>query len=156
MRGSEAFFRAIFLLHHEPTTSPMKNNYSQKYDFGSVPQNLMAELMLLSGFKSFTPEPVVKALHENQHIFRSFVWGRFDGYAELITLRDMKRGFDNYNADTLYILTEEKNVNDITKLLRDTCPPDELIVESEENTSKKLGSYNYPTSSVRLIRAWWD
>lgn len=112
-------------------------------------QELIFELMKIATFNEFDGEVVVKSLRENSDLWTGAIFGRFDGYSELITLRDLP---DYYNADTLYVLVptgKEKAM----KTLANTWSADEIDYEDSNTAGSKLGT-SHPNAS--LLRVWWD
>lgn len=118
-------------------------------------QSIVAQLMEASSFNDFDGKAVVKKLEENEELWKGFVWGRFDGYSELITLRDI--GSECYNADTLYILPTPGKEDALKKLAK-TFSADEVDWVEGKEAGHLLGSYGPSTNSAKkvILRVWWD
>lgn len=122
-------------------------------------QKVVFDLMKLSSFNNFDGESVVKLLEENEKLWTGAIWGRFDGYAELIPLRDI--GENIYNADTLYILATKAGDAELELLVSKNFDADEVDYLSNSEASSKLGSYgsearDNPDGKSRVLRVWWD
>lgn len=118
-------------------------------------QDLYFELMKLASFNGFDGEKVVKSLKDNTNLWRGAIFGRFDGYAELIPLRDIQSG--NYNADTLYITPVKHNADKLRELA-ETWNADEVDWIDADKACSLLG-YSSPETRVdnkQLLRIWWD
>jgi len=123
------------------------------------PQELIFELMKGASFNNFDGEAVVSSLLENRELWIGCVAGRFDGFFELIPLRDLPEG---WNVDTVYISCPRDRVQDLVALVR-TWRPDEVGILSDDDASEKMGvSVNSLKEEVdftrpcRVIRVWWD
>ncbi len=115
-------------------------------------QQIVAELIKASSFNDFDGEDCVECLTGTKHMWDGFVWGRFDGYNELITLRDIH--YDTYNADTLYILAKPEYADALELAIIKTLNPDEIDWVDSLDAANMLGcsgQYN-----KRLLRCWWD
>lgn len=125
-------------------------------------QKIQIERLRLGSFNALDGNYVADRLGMNQHLWLSFLFGRFK-YSWLIELKDLPDGY--VNADTLYILANKKNL----PLLLDeinTWSADEVGWATSEDsyesigmTPKELasafGSYPFP-AHLAVVRAWWD
>lgn len=131
-------------------------------------QQIQIDRIKLSSFNSFDGEKVANDLIKNEHLWISFVWGRFGGIYDLIELRDLKGG--HINADTLIILTTKDKWQELKSLIS-KWHADEVGYNQGDDTFfgtppcsiRKSDSYNVYTalgSSLDkdqiLVRIWWD
>jgi hypothetical protein len=115
-------------------------------------QTIVAELIKQSSFNNFDGDVCVDVLTENEELWDGFVWGRFDGYNELITLRDIKS--NQYNADTLYILAKQGRGAELKSIITEQLRPDEISFVESTVASVLLGASG--TYNKVLLRCWWD
>jgi len=125
-------------------------------------QKIQLTRLRLRSFNFLDGNDVADSLARNQHLWQSFIFGRFK-YGWLIELRDLP---DDYlNADTLYILTYKDNLSVLLDVIS-TWSADEVGwvgAESSEGpigmTSKELasafGSHPFP-ADLAVVRVWWD
>lgn len=122
-------------------------------------QKVVFDLMKLSSFNSFDGESIVELLEGNEKLWEGAIWGRFDGFSELIPLRDINGG--NYNADTLYILASKAGDAELELLVAKNFSADEIDYLSNKEASDKLGSWggegrDNPDGKSKVLRVWWD
>jgi hypothetical protein len=105
--------------------------------------------MKLASFNEFDGEFVGQSLRQNQHLWKAFVFGRWQ-YFDLIELRDLADGY--LNADTLYILTHKDKLADLLILIS-KWSADEVHYETEDKDFRLGGGLD--KDSV-FVRVWWD
>jgi hypothetical protein len=112
-------------------------------------QEIQYERMKLASFNNFDGDFIGKSLRENKHIWKAFVFGRWQ-YFDLIELRDMHYG--SINADTLYILADKAKLPDLLILIG-KWSADEVNYYTEDKEFRLGGGFDKNTV---LIRVWWD
>jgi hypothetical protein len=112
-------------------------------------QEIQFERMKLASFNCFDGDFVGESLRENTHLWKSFVFGRWQ-YFDLIELRDMHYG--TINADTLYILTDKSKLADLLILIG-SWSADEVNYYTEDKDFRLGGGLDKNTV---LVRVWWD
>jgi hypothetical protein len=112
-------------------------------------QETQFERMKLASFNSFDGVFVDASLRENKHLWKAFVFGRWQ-YFDLIELRDLADGY--LNADTLYILTDKEKLADLLILIGQWSA-DEVSYETEDKDFRLGGGFAKDTV---LVRVWWD
>ena len=130
-------------------------------------QRLQFELMQASSFNDFNGEQVVKDLIENKDNWIGCIWGRF-GYFDLMPLRDISQGI--WNTDTLYILTEKKNIRFLKKMAKKWKADEFGWIEEIENKKGSIyktygvfgdkqdffNRFGGGLKNLAVIRMWWD
>lgn len=111
-------------------------------------QQLQFELMKIASFNDFDGERVVKDLEANSDYWSGAIMGRFDGYCELLPLRDIH---DGWNVDTLMITTPKRNKKYL-EMLANTWGADEVDWLSHEQAQKMLRG----DLDQEVLRVWWD
>lgn len=126
------------------------------------PQQLMEALMLQSGrWNNFDPEPILQDLHQNRHLWLSFMMlpliceddesGRL--YSNLgLALRDLS---DRWHADTLYVWSRD---DDCVYPLVDfgkTWKADDVQVMDRDRASVFIG-YGGWSDPPPVVVYWWD
>ncbi len=123
------------------------------------PQELQLQRLQLSAFNNMDGSIVAHDLVENQRLWDSFVFGRFE-FDLLIELRDLPQGI--INADTVYLLTTKDRLAGLLGLIerwkanevgwqtadqQEGAFPDKTIFDL-------LGAFLGPKDV--LVRVWWD
>ena len=127
-----------------------------------TPQQLMEALMLQGGrWNNFDPEPILKDLHQNRHLWLNFMMLPLIGeeeesgrlYSNLgLALRDLS---DRWHADTLYIWSRD---DDCVYPLVDfgkTWLADDVQVMDRDRASVFIG-YGGSSDPPPVIIYWWD
>ena len=115
----------------------------------NMAQELQFERIKLASFNNFDGHNVAYWLRENQHLWKSFVFGRFK-YFELIELRDMHTG--SINADTLYILTTKDQLAGLLVLINKF---DANEVDYYDRDEQCLLGGGLGKDEV-FVHVWWD
>ena len=115
----------------------------------SIAQELHFERLKLARFNNFDGEYVGQLLRQNQTLWTSFVFGRFQ-YFELIELRDLRYGV--VNADTLYLVTDKAKLADLLIVLGELSA-DEISYTDKDDNLQYGGGLG---KNEVLVRVWWD
>ena len=115
----------------------------------NMAQELQFERLKLARFNSFDGEYVGQLLRDNQRLWTSFVFGRFN-YFELIELRDLRHGV--INADTLYLVTDTTRLADLLIVIGKMSADEVSYTDKDDNLQYGGGLERNEV----LVRVWWD
>jgi hypothetical protein len=123
------------------------------------PQELQLQRLQLSVFNNMDGPSVAHDLLENQRLWDSFMFGRFE-YQPLIELRDLPQGI--INADTVYLLTTKDRLADLLKRI-ERWEADEVgwqTADQQEGAFPDRSDFDLLGASLGpndvLVRIWWD
>ena len=115
----------------------------------NMAQELQFERLKLSSFNSFDGDNVAHSLRQKQHLWKSWVFGRFEHF-QLIELRDLHTGC--INSDTLYILTTKPKLADLLIEIGKWYA-DEVSYTAEDKDLMFGGGLE---KDEVIVRVWWD
>lgn len=110
-------------------------------------QKLMFKLMKLASFNNFDGRMVVKNLETHRELWKSCV---MDGN-DLIKLRDLSK--NDWNTDTLYILTTGVNDELLEHIAKDLWGADKVTYLDKDEASHRLGKF---PCEDKVLMIWWD
>jgi hypothetical protein len=123
------------------------------------PQELQLLRLQLSAFNNLDGPSVAHDLRENQRLWDSFVFGRFE-YGSLIELRDLPQGI--INADTVYLLTTKGRLPGLLNVIKQ-WKADEVgwqAADQQEGAFPDRSEFDLLGASLGLndvlVRVWWD
>ena len=141
------------------------------------PSDFFLALIEDGSFNQMDGKVVTKALRADRGLWEAVLFARTDDLG--ITLRDMPGG--SYNADTIYILTDQARQEDLQKIVYPWRPPSITILTStntwtagrydneqgtyvlkqvespdrEDRLANFLGSHQHVDDRV-VFKLWWD
>ncbi len=126
-------------------------------------QHLQLELFRHARFNLLDGEAVVRDLLNWRHLWFSVVSTRLPmpipdskslvSISELALLRTTR--WNDWPADTLYIWTDDKRVEQLQKLIEERWQADDVAVLSSEDLEVQYSNLGHDEEN-RIIFVWWD